>query len=91
MHKKSSTPSAAIDRDAPAASDATRCTAAALYLMSHYAQRPCPLVAHAIADQLGLLSRQCAEGASHMMQSLASALLPRWQAIASGNPAMIRH
>lgn len=91
MHTKSSTQPAAIDRDALTAGDAARCTAAALYLMSHYAQRPCPLVAHAVADQLNMLTRHCAEGASQMMQSLASALLPRWQAIASGNPAMIRH
>lgn len=91
MHTKLATRPAAIDPDAPTAGDAVRCTAAALFLMSHYAQRPCPLVAHAVADQLGVLSRHCAEGASHMMQSLASALLPRWQAIAGGNPAMIRH
>lgn len=91
MHTKPSPQPAAIDRDAPAANDATRCTAAALYLMSHYVQRPCPLVAHAVADQLGMLSRHDTEDTPHMMQSLASALLPHWQAIASGNPAMIRH
>jgi hypothetical protein len=75
----------------PDTPDTTRCAAAALYLMSHYAQRPCPLVAHAIADQLGILSRQCVDGTSRLMQTLATTLLPRWQAIASGNPATIRH
>lgn len=71
----------------PAASDtseSTLCSAAALFLMSHYAQQPCPLVAHAIADQLGILSRHCAEGTTRALQSLALALLPRWQQIASG-------
>jgi len=71
--------------------DATRCTAAALYLMSHYAQQPCPLVAHAIADQLGMLSDQCIEGTSRLMQTLAAKLLPRWQAIASGDMTTMRH
>ncbi len=79
----------------PAASDpseSTLCSAAALYLMSHYAQLPCPLVAHAIADQLGILSRHCADGTTRVLQSLALALLPRWQQIASGQAmATARH
>lgn len=73
------------------ASDSARCTAATLYLMSHYAQRPCPLVAHAIADQLRQLSRNCLSGSSGLMQSLAAALLPRWQHIAGGNTGALRH
>lgn len=73
------------------ASDSARCTAATLYLMFHYAQRPCPLVAHAIADQLRQLSRNCLSGTSGMMQSLAAALLPRWQHIASGGTGAARH
>jgi len=75
----------------PDTPDSTRCAAAALYLMSHYTQRPCPLVAHAIADQLGILSRPCVDGTSRLMQTLAATLLPRWQTIASGNTAKIRH
>ena len=77
--------------ETPDTPDTTRCAAAALYLMSHYAQQPCPLVAHAIADQLDILSRQCVDGTSRLMQTLAATLLPRWQAIASGNTATIRH
>lgn len=55
----------------------SRCSAAAMYLMSQYTQAPCPLLAHAIADQLQMLSR-C------LRRSLANGLLPRWQAIAAG-------
>ena len=90
---RNSTPASqpATTPDATPALDSTRCTAAALYLMSHYAQQPCPLVAHAIADQLGILSQQCFVGTSRLMQTLAASLLPRWQAIDSGNAATIRH
>ena len=87
MHTDNPTGQPAI----PETPDSIRCTAATLYLMSHYAQQPCPLVAHAIADQLGILSQQCLEGTSRLMQTLAAKLLPRWQAIASSNAAMIRH
>jgi hypothetical protein len=59
--------------------------------MSHYAQQPCPLVAHAIADQLKHLSRNCASSTSQLLQSLAKTLLPRWQHIASGNAGAMRH
>ncbi len=91
MRNSPLTAQTAATLDVTATQDSTRCTAAALYLMSHYAQRPCPLVAHAIADQLGILSQQCAEGTSRLIQTLAASLLPRWQAIASGNAATIRH
>jgi hypothetical protein len=91
MHNNTPTAQAAATPDTTTTPDSARCTAAALYLMSHYAQRPCPLVAHAIADQLGILSRQYVEGTSRLMQSLAATLLPRWQAIASGNAATIHH
>jgi len=88
MQTPTPSPQQAAVTDAP---ENTRCTAAALYLMSHYAQRPCPLVAHAIADQLGMLSRQYAGGTSRLIQSLAAALLPRWQAIAGGSTTTLRH
>lgn len=82
----------AIDaQDPQPTSTSARCTAATLYLMSHYAQRPCPLVAHAIADHLGQLSRNCLSGTSGLMQSLAAALLPRWQHIARGSAGAARH
>jgi hypothetical protein len=63
--------------------------AATLYLMSHYAHRPCPLIAHAIAEQLVHVSQSCAEGSSLVLQKLADALLPQWRHIASGSA--IRH
>ena len=87
MHTDNPTGQPAI----PETPDSIRCTAATLYLMSHYAQQPCPPVAHAIADQLGILSQQCLAGTSRLMQTLAAKLLPGWQAIASGNAVMIRH
>jgi hypothetical protein len=59
--------------------------------MSHYAQRPCPLVAHAVADQLAILSRDGGNCASHTLHALAAALLPRWQTIASGGTTGIHH
>lgn len=88
MHTTRPSPQHTAVAEAP---EDTRCTAAALYLMSHYAQQPCPLVAHAIAGQLGILSRQYAEGTSRLVQRLAAALLPRWQAIASGDRTTVRH
>ena len=91
MHNNTLTAQTQATPDTTATQDSARCTAATLYLMSHYAQRPCPLVAHAIADQLGILSRQCVEGTSLLMQTLAASLLPRWQAIATGNAVTTRH
>lgn len=38
--------------------------AATLQLMSHYARRPCPLLAHAIAEQLSRLSQACSDAPS---------------------------
>lgn len=38
--------------------------AATLLLMSHYARRPCPLLAHAIVEQLSRLSQACSDGPS---------------------------
>ncbi len=73
------------------ATDASLPAAATLYLMSHYARRPCPLIAHAIAEQLIHLSRACAERSSPVLQQLADTLLPQWQQIASGNAGMVRH
>lgn len=91
MHK-TTLPSTASDAQVPQpSSDAARCTAAMLYLMSHYAQQPCPLVAYAIADQLKHLTQNCASGTSHLLQSLAATLLPRWQHIAGGNAGAARH
>ncbi len=74
----------------PVTPDSAICTAATLYLMTHYAQRPCPLVAHAIADQLARLSRNCASGSS-LVQTLAAALRPRWQHIAGGSVGAAHH
>lgn len=62
----------------------SRCSAAAMYLMSQYTQAPCPLLAHAIADQLQMLSRLPATATNTALRSLANGLLPRWQAIAAG-------
>jgi hypothetical protein len=69
--------------------DAGHSTAATLYLMSHYARRPCPLLAHAIAEQLARLSKSCSDGSSLALQKLANALMPQWQHIACGN--VVRH
>ncbi len=63
-------------------SDAGHSAAAALHLMSQYARRPCPLLAHAIARQLARLSQACSDGSSLALQKLADALLPQWQHIA---------
>jgi hypothetical protein len=65
--------------------------AATLYLMSHYARRPCPLVAHAIAEQLVYLSQARSNGSSLALQKLADTLLPQWQHIACGDTVAIRH
>lgn len=73
------------------ATDASLPAAATLYLMSHYARRPCPLIAHAIAQQLGHLSRSCTGRSSSVMQKLADALLPQWQQIAGGNATAVSH
>jgi len=91
MHNTTPPRTAGNTQDPQASSDTTRCTAATLYLMSHYAQQPCPLVAHAIADQLKYLSGSCASGTSLLLQSLAMTLLPRWQHIAGGNTGAARH
>ena len=69
----------------------SRCSAAAMYLMSQYTQTPCPLLAHAIADQLQMLARLPATATNTALRSLASGLLPRWQAIAAGGRIAIRH
>lgn len=61
--------------------------AATLQLMSHYVRRPCPLLAHAIAEQLTRLSQACSDGSSLALQKLADALLPQWQHIAGDNTA----
>jgi len=74
----------------PAAMQVT-CAAATLWLMSHYTRLPCPLIAHAIADQLGHLARSCSEGSSPALRKLAEALLPQWQRIASGSAYGIQH
>ena len=91
MHTQTPASPPGDDRRLSSADDSTRCMASAIYLMSHYARRPCPLLAHAIADQLRMLARQGAEDVSQLVQSLAGALLPHWQAMASGNPALIDH
>jgi hypothetical protein len=76
----------------PGPAESTLCAAAALYLMSRYSQQPCPLVAHAIAAQLGILSRQCTDSPARALQSLALVLLPHWQRIASGQAnTTVRH
>ncbi len=90
MHPKA-IPQAAHSADTADHSRSAICTAAALYLMSHYAQRPCPLVAHAVADQLALLTRDCGQGASRALHALALTLLPRWQNIAGGCASGTRH
>jgi hypothetical protein len=65
--------------------DAGHSAATALHLMSHYARRPCPLLAHAIAQQLARLSQACSDSSSLALQKLADTLLPQWQHIACGN------
>lgn len=73
-----------------AAPDPELPAAATLYLMSHYARRHCPLIAHAIAEQLAHLSDACAGRPSRVMQKLADALLPQWRDIACGG-ATVHH
>ena len=90
MHDNTPTSATAIARSQPS-SDPAHCAAAALHLMSHYAEQPCPLVAHAIAGQLRLLSRNCVDNPSSLLQSLASALMPRWHAIARGAANTVCH
>jgi hypothetical protein len=70
--------------------DAGHSAAATLDLMSHYARRPCPLLAHAIAEQLASLSKACSDNSSLALQKLADTLLPQWQHIAGGS-AVVRH
>lgn len=72
----------------PAVADV--CTAATLYLMSHYARRPCPLLAHAIADQLARLGAPGNNGIADVVSSLARALLPQWRQTAGGGTP-VRH
>lgn len=91
MHIKPLTISADMNSDARTETDTAYGTAAALTLMTHYAQQPCPLVAHAITQQLGWLARHGNEGASRNLQSFATMLLSQWQKIACGIPAMIAH
>ena len=67
----------------PAVAPAT-CAAAVLWLMTHYARRPCPLIAHAIADQLERLAQACDD-------RISPALLPQWRRIACGNPGARPH
>ena len=62
--------------------DTPDAAATTLQLMSHYARRPCPLLAHAIAAQLERLSQACSDGSSQTLQKLADALLPQWEHIA---------
>ncbi|MBY0271366.1 MAG: hypothetical protein K2X06_15985 [Burkholderiales bacterium] len=69
--------------------DARIPVAATLYLMSHYAHRPCPLIAHAIAEQLLHVSQSCTGSSSLVLQKLADTLLPQWRRIACGN--VVRH
>ncbi len=71
------------------ASDPGHSAAAALHLMLHYARRPCPLLAHAIAEQLARLSQACSDGSSLALPKLADALLPQWRHIAGSS--VVRH
>jgi hypothetical protein len=52
--------------------DAGHSAAATLHLMLHYARRPCPLLAHAIARQLFRLSQACSDGSSLTLQEPAA-------------------
>ena len=61
----------------------TVCTAATLYLMSQYAQRPCPLIAYAITDQLRRLAAPSAAELSPVIRKLAASLLPLWNQVAA--------
>jgi|GEM_PF-2164126 len=69
----------------------TVCTAAALYLMSQHARQPCPLIAHAIADQLRRLAATSPAELSPVIRRLAASLLPMWCDIACGAPQTYRH
>jgi hypothetical protein len=68
--------------DAGQHSYTTRCSAAAIYLISKYTQTPCPLLAHAIAQQLQMLARLPATAANAALRALALGLLPHWQSAA---------
>lgn len=70
--------------------DARIPVAATLYLLSQYAHRPCPLIAHAIAEQLAHLSQACTDDPSLVLKKMADTLLPQWQQIACGSVA-VRH
>lgn len=90
--RKTTLPRTASDAQVPQpSSDTARRTAATLYLMSHYVQQPCPLVAHAIAEQLEHLTQNCASGTLHLLQALAATLLPHWRHVAGGNTGAARH
>lgn len=78
-----------VPQNSAVTSDASHSATATLHLMSHYARRPCPLLAHAIAQQLARLSQSCSDSSSLVLQKLADALLPQWQHIAGGN--IVRH
>ncbi|MGA0025286.1 MAG: hypothetical protein ACO3F9_11670 [Burkholderiales bacterium] len=66
------------------------CTAAALYLMTQYARRPCPLVAHAIADQLARLGSPHDDQIAAVVRDLARSLLPQWRKTACDS-GIVRH
>lgn len=72
------------------ANDARIPFAATLYLMSHYAHRPCPLIAHAIAEQLVHVSQSCTDSSSLVLQKLADTLLPQWRRIANDS-TLVHH
>lgn len=66
------------------------CTAATLYLMTQYARRPCPLVAHAIADQLARLGSPQDDQIAAVVRDLARSLLPQWRKTAC-NSSVVHH
>lgn len=91
---KPQTPHSAATRMPPHDTPAlpTVCTAATLYLMSQYAQRPCPLIAYAITDQLRRLAAPSAAELSPVIRRLAASLLPLWRQIAAcGAPRTMTH
>ncbi|MGE0556980.1 MAG: hypothetical protein AB7E73_08930 [Burkholderiales bacterium] len=47
--------------------------------MTQYARRPCPLVAHAIADQLARLGSPHDDQIAAVVRDLARSLLPQWR------------
>lgn len=88
------TPHSAAARTTPRATPSltTVCTAATLYLMSQYAQRPCPLIAYAITDQLRRLAAPSTAELSPVIRRLAASLLPLWHQVAScGTPRAMHH